>query len=127
MREKYSGIEHEYDLWHIVKGINKKMLSSGEKDLIRWTHAVATHMWYCVSTCNDDVTLLKEKWISILHHSTNVHRWTTADVFFKCDHARYSREEARKRLWLQKNTKAHNLLQQIVTDKRLLKALNQVS
>lgn len=61
MREKYSTIKHEYDLWHIVKGVKKRISKTKDPDLMLWLRAIANHLWYCVATCNGDVSKLKDK------------------------------------------------------------------
>jgi len=68
-----------------------------------------------------------EKWISILHHITNVHRWHTCELFHTCDHPPLSQDEARKKKWLKSGSPSHKLLQDIVLDKKLLTALEKLT
>ena len=37
--------------------------------------SVINHLWWCCATCNGDAKELKEKWVSILYHVRNQHRW----------------------------------------------------
>lgn len=128
MREDddYKLISHQYDLWHIVKGVKKKISASKCAELMVWARAISNHLWYCAATCNGDASLLKEKWISILHHIVNEHRWVTGEMFHACEHAPYSKQESKSRPWLKKTSKAFKILQGIVLNKKLLKDIEKV-
>jgi len=126
MRESYPEVQHEFDLWHIVKGLKKKLLGTKNKELVPWVRSISNHLWYCAAVCNGDATRLKETWMGILHHVTNEHIWVSGEKVNKCGHEPYSQEEALKRPWIAKKSKAFELLQKFVLDKRLLKDLEKV-
>uniref|UniRef100_A0A672M0Q0 Uncharacterized protein n=1 Tax=Sinocyclocheilus grahami TaxID=75366 RepID=A0A672M0Q0_SINGR len=98
---EYESIQHEYDLWHIVKS------------LFEWIRMITNHLWFCVTRCEGSVTKLKEKWISILHHITN--------------HPAYTPEEESKHPWLHHSSAAFQHLQKVVLDKQLLKKLEKTT
>ena len=56
------------------------------EQLRRWIPAISNHLWWAAATCQNDAVLLKEKWISVLLHTSNVHTWTSATKFMKCAH-----------------------------------------
>lgn len=62
----------------------------------------------------------------MLHHVTNEHTWVSGEEVHTCSHDEYSPEEAAKRPWLAKDSKAFEVLQKVVFDKRLLKDLEKV-
>jgi hypothetical protein len=128
MSQQHEHIVHEYDLWHIIKSIRKKLSKSGNKQLIQWLPAIANHLWFCVATCEGSVSKLKTKWLSILYHISNRHEWGLAmgDEFVKCEHQPYSAEEAMSRPWLAEDSTAFQKLQNVVTSKALLKDLERV-
>ncbi|KAG1667386.1 hypothetical protein GQR58_018489 [Nymphon striatum] len=45
MRNSHPAIKHEFDLWHIVKGLKKKLSKSKEKHLQPWVNSIANHLW----------------------------------------------------------------------------------
>uniref|UniRef100_A0A3B4Y5B8 Uncharacterized protein n=1 Tax=Seriola lalandi dorsalis TaxID=1841481 RepID=A0A3B4Y5B8_SERLL len=117
MRLEHKSIQHEYDLWHIVKSVKKKrLLQCHNEDLFERIRMIANHLRFCVTTCEGSVTKLKEKWISILHHITNVHHW----------HPTYTAEEQSQRPWLLPSSAAFQHLQKML-DKQLLKKLEKTT
>ena len=127
MREKYPGIQHEYDLWHIVKGVKKRLVTSKVPELTPWVRSVGNHLWYCASTCNRNPKLLKEKWASILHHITDEHEWVTGELLHKCEHPPYSKDDPYTRPWLERESKAFEVLKKVVMEKKLLQDLEKVA
>lgn len=127
MRTEYPRIRHQFDLWHICKNLKKKLMAGKDSDLTPWCPAIANHLWYCAMTCENSALLLKEKWVSLLEHISNVHSWEHGELFFRCDHAEYSEEESKKRPWLKDTGKAFKTLKKHVLDDRLLKSLEKVT
>ena len=72
MREEYSHVLHQFDIWHVGKSIKKKNSKLGKKKdnqhLLEWLKSIINHFWWCWVSCNGDISELKEKWASILHH-----------------------------------------------------------
>lgn len=126
MRENYADVDHQYDLWHIVKGIKKQLLAAKKPLLTQWVRSIANHLYYCAMTSEGNGEILVEKWLSILHHITNEHRWVTGNHITKCDHPEYSLEEQAKTKWLSKISSDFKILQDVVMNKKLLKDLPKV-
>ena len=72
MREKEPGINHQFDVWHFVKNIKKKLIDASQKAsckiLSKWVKSIGNHLWLVCTTREGDVELLREKCISILFH-----------------------------------------------------------
>lgn len=65
--------------------------------------------------------------MSVLHHITNTHEWHTSELFHKCEHERMTPDEARKKKWLKAGSPSHQLLQEVVADKKLLASLEKLT
>ncbi|XP_050411067.1 uncharacterized protein LOC126825423 [Patella vulgata] len=77
VRENLDGTNHFYDVWHVSKGLKKKMASlSKEKeceDVGLWTKSIINHLyWSAGSTEDGDGNVMWAKWESICNHVQNV-------------------------------------------------------
>ena len=90
MKRNYPDVDHQFDVWHLAKSVTKKLTEKAKKkdcgDLFPWIKSVSNHLWWCADTCNGDKELLREKWISIVHHTANIHAWDSADHYHECPH-----------------------------------------
>ena len=97
MREEHPDIDHQFDVWHLSKGVVKKLTKKAKSKkcsgLMPWIKSISNHLWWSAATCNGNPTLLKEKWISILHHITNKHSWSGSQFYKKCCHAKLTAQE----------------------------------
>ena len=79
MKSDYPYISHQYDVWHMAKGVVKQLTQKGKlkhcEQLLPWIQSISNHLWWAAQTCNGDAQLLTEKWISIVYHISNVHKW----------------------------------------------------
>ncbi|KAK3100232.1 hypothetical protein FSP39_016728 [Pinctada imbricata] len=100
MREKRPDITHWFDVWHVAKGIYKKLVAAGKKkgceSVGEWARSVSNHLYWCASSSQGDGELVKEKWLSLLNHVTNVHEGH-GDLYPRCEH-----DPTEDRLWLQR-------------------------
>ena len=65
MREKEPGINHQFDVWHFIKNINKKLINASQKAscklLSKWVNSIVNHLWWACASSEGDVELLREK------------------------------------------------------------------
>lgn len=131
LKKEYGRIIHQFDVWHVAKGLVKKLsLSSKTKkyeELAPWLQHISNHLWWSASTCNGDGDVLREKWISLLQHIANRHKWTGNVHFHKCEHARLRKEERSHIAWLKPDSDCYELLQSHVLNDRFLKCLPQLT
>ncbi|KAK3107625.1 hypothetical protein FSP39_018614 [Pinctada imbricata] len=131
LRTEFPEITHQYDVWHVSKSISKKLNAKskikGCEDLKMWIQAIINHFWWSVSTCNGNPDLLKEKWISVIHHCVDIHSWNSCDLFHACAHAPIPPEVSKNKQWLKRLSKCHEQLKVVVLDKFLLRSLEKLT
>lgn len=133
MRDEYKdqGIEHQVDVWHLCKNIKSKLATKAKKkecvELAPWIKSVTNHLWWSSMTCEGNPQLLKEKWISILHHVADKHHWDSSVLYNRCPHDPIPPTARQKTKWLKEGSPAHDALKQVFLDKRLLNDLALLS
>ncbi|KAK7909539.1 hypothetical protein WMY93_014223 [Mugilogobius chulae] len=123
MRVNHADKVHQFDPWHVAKGVSKKLTAEAKRkvceELGAWIPSIINHLWWSAQTCGGDAVLLKEKWVSVIHHVTNRHDWPGNRQYHQCvpplDEA-----SQRTKLWMKPGSEAHNALVKVVTNKRLL-------
>lgn len=131
MNKDHPNINHQYDVWHLSKWVVKKLTNKaklkGCEGLSPWIQSIANHLWWSAATCNGSVDLLREKWKSVLDHTTNKHKWSGNTHFHQCSHRRISSSEAKRVCWLKPGTPAHLALEEVVLNSKLLKDLAKLT
>ncbi|XP_040191633.1 uncharacterized protein LOC120924691 isoform X1 [Rana temporaria] len=132
IKEQHNEIRHEFHVWHFAKSIGNKLHQASKRrnshELSAWVSPAKKHLWWCASTCNHNVDLLKEKWMSLVRHSSNAHSWTDGKLYKQCSHEeRLDNEEEEEHVWLLPGSAAHQRLKDVVLDPRILKDLEHLS
>ena len=131
MKKEYSFVDHQYDVWHMAKGVMKKLAKKAKTkhcgQIYPWIQSISNHLWWAAQTCNNDAQLLVEKWKSIVYHISNVHEWDSDPkaLFPKCVHQTLSSEEERSSKWLRYGSVAHNALRKVVLQDTLLRDMKK--
>ncbi|XP_078123330.1 uncharacterized protein LOC144528551 isoform X1 [Sander vitreus] len=125
LRER--NITHYYDVRHMAKGISKKLEAiSKQKDceeLKKWLKSIDDHIhWTAAGSTSGPERIAK--WTAILNHVRDVH--THEDPLYpECEHV--IRKTTDKRKWLQAATPAFYKLEKLLTNKRTLKDVANLS
>ena len=131
MRTAFPEIIHQYDVWHLSKSVTKKLTKKAKKkcneELLQWIQSVSNHLWWSVATCNGNTSIMKEKWLSIIHHIANKHRWRGGKHFKKCAHHTLTRNEKKQVPWLKPGSLALVALEDVISNARLLKDMEKLS
>ncbi|XP_014669579.1 PREDICTED: uncharacterized protein LOC106810658 [Priapulus caudatus] len=129
IRKDFPGLQHQFDVWHMVKGVQKKLLLGGKKKsckmILPWVKSVSNHLWWCAAECKGDADLLREMWVSIVNHIVNKHAWNYGSCFHKCAHAALHETDTTK--YLKAGSQAHKLLTSVVMEKRLLRDVGHLT
>lgn len=91
-----------------------------------WVRCIGNHLFWCSETCGGDANLLREKWLSSVHHVVNRHQWNGLLVDH-CGHGPLDEDGDEEFAWLTEDSEAHKALKTVVQDKRLLKDLNKLT
>lgn len=77
MREKEPNIAHHFDVWHVAKGIKKKLTAStkaaGCTKLELWLQPTVNHMYWCAAVSRGNGDLLVDTWLTLNNHVINIH------------------------------------------------------
>ena len=100
IRESQLSTQHYHDLWHVLKGLNKKLLEaskeSGNEILQTWITGIRNHLHWCaLSTRQGFGDLILAKWKSMMRHICNKHADHPDALFPKCAH-----DEIEERDWI---------------------------
>ncbi|KAL5016548.1 hypothetical protein ScPMuIL_006137 [Solemya velum] len=90
VRENMPETTHNLDVWHVSKGIKKKLLKlSVEKDctdLQPWIRSLTNHLYWTAATSQGlENEVIMARWGSVLNHIINIHTGHSA-VFVSCVH-----------------------------------------
>lgn len=125
MAKEETSMRHWFDVWHVAKGIFKKLQllskKKGCEQIKDWCHSISNHLYWAAATSDGDGDLVEEKWLSILNHVCDVHEGH-GDRFQACEHPPLA-----ERSWITKGSKADKELQLIVGNKRLVKDVRKLS
>ena len=113
IKKNFPHVHHQFDVWHVAKSITKKLTEEAKRkefSELSPGSSQSNHLWWCADTCEGDKNLLHEKWISIVHHSANIHSWNSADLYHECPHPPIPGEEARTKRWFHPGSPAHEAL-----------------
>lgn len=130
IRENLPQTTHYYDVWHVAKGLKKKILAASKlkecKDISRWNKSLTNHLyWVAASTPDGDGDVMWAKWESVENHIHNVHEGHS-DVFPTCAHETLDGDQRQKK-WIKPETKASEKLSEIILSKQMQKDVPKLS
>ncbi|XP_049522109.1 uncharacterized protein LOC119450703 isoform X2 [Dermacentor silvarum] len=71
------GMKHYFDVWHIAKGINKKLsIASKHRNcgsILLWSRSIINHLYFVAAASHGDGDLIVSMWRSVLNHICNQH------------------------------------------------------
>ena len=88
MKRDHLEEEHYFDVWHLAKGVAKKVTEKGKKkgssDALPWIKSISSRLWFCGQGCGSKKQLLKGMCLCVVHHIADIHSWNSADVYHEC-------------------------------------------
>jgi len=100
IRECYPEVAHFYDIWHVARSINKKLLSTckekGCEILQHWIKAVRNHIYWCATTTKQGfASMILAKWNSFMRHVADYHEDHPNKLYPTCAH-----DSLQRRKWI---------------------------
>ncbi|KAM7312877.1 uncharacterized protein ISCGN_009781 [Ixodes scapularis] len=125
MKREHPLVQHRFDLWHVSKGIKKKIValakSPQHKALARWLDTITRHLYWCARTSDNHGDLILAKWTSITRHICDVHHHPNS-LHPACLHG-----EVQDRLWIEEGTETFKKLESVVLSSHLLRDIPKLS
>ncbi|XP_021351033.1 uncharacterized protein LOC110448878 [Mizuhopecten yessoensis] len=94
LRTDHPTVNHWFDVWHVAKGVYKKLETLGKSKKYAqaglWARSVSNHVYWCAASSEGNGELVRQKWTSILNHITVIHEGH-GDLFQSCQHGDISR------------------------------------
>ncbi|XP_049274549.1 uncharacterized protein LOC119403454 [Rhipicephalus sanguineus] len=125
MQKHKEETEHKYDVWHMAKGVNKKLQTAAKqsdcKELLPWIKSITNHMYWAAASSHRNKELIVPKWKSLLNHVQGIHEHDD-ELFPSCLHG-----EIEPREWLKNDSRALQKLEEVATARTLLKDMPRLS
>ncbi|XP_076110383.1 uncharacterized protein LOC143079094 isoform X1 [Mytilus galloprovincialis] len=119
MRTEQDRTNHLFDVWHVAKGISKKLEAaakkSGSKDIRPWIKSIVNHIYWISSSCGTNGDLKLAKWRSIVNHISNKHE-NHSILYPRCEHQPITVD----RQWLNEGSVPYKRLKDIVESRYLM-------
>ncbi|XP_064479759.1 uncharacterized protein LOC135393196 [Ornithodoros turicata] len=120
MRDSCPHVKHRFDVWHVVKGIKKKLIAlsrSAKHQVVRlWIDSLVRHAYWCPKTSGEDGNLCLAKWMSALNHIVDIHEHDDP-AYPVCYHGATSEP----REWLREDSETYRKVVDILKAPALLK------
>lgn len=117
MRLEKLDVNHLFDVWHVAKGVYKKLEQIGKKKtkgfavIGRWAKSASNHIYWCAASSHGDAEMVQQKWQSILNHVANIHEGH-CPKFPTCEH-----DAVDDREWIKKDGKAYQAMETLCVER----------
>lgn len=93
-----------------------------------WVKTICNHLYYSAMTCDGNVELLRDKWLSCVNHVVNIHVFNYPTLT-QCEHGPLDSDgdSDDEQSWLKQDSDAHKALNKVVNDPRLLKDFGKLT
>ncbi|KAH7961481.1 hypothetical protein HPB52_009362 [Rhipicephalus sanguineus] len=122
-RKHKPNIPHWYDVWHVGKGLKKKLLAASRRHrvLSPWIQSIINHLYWVAAMGQGDGDLVVSMWRSLLNHVCDKHDGHDGP-YEKCLH-----DQLEDREWLSPTSPAFLQLKTIVDNPLLLRDIRRLS
>ncbi|XP_037498631.2 uncharacterized protein LOC119372223 [Rhipicephalus sanguineus] len=122
-RKNKPNMPHWYDVWHVGKGLKKKLLAASRKHrvLSPWIQSIINHLYWVAAMGQGDGDLVVSMWRSLLNHVCDKHDGHDGP-YKKCLH-----DQLEDREWMSPTSPAFHQLKTIVDNPLLLRDIRRLS
>ncbi|XP_078340505.1 uncharacterized protein LOC144617479 [Crassostrea virginica] len=124
MKKERTNFNNWFDVWHVAKGVFKKLETSGKKKMCKqvadWARSVSNQLYWCAASSDGDGEMVSEKWLSNLNHITNVNEGH-GERFPKFLHG-----ELEDRDWIKKGSLAFQEMEKFVRGRLLVEDIKKL-
>ncbi|XP_071843613.1 uncharacterized protein [Apostichopus japonicus] len=122
-------LNHYYDVWHVAKGVTKKLHQLAIKktcsEVSARSKSISNHLYWVAASSQDPEEVILAKWLSVANHIMNIH--THDSVHYpKCQHGDLPTTGKRKK-WLKPSTEACEKTVDIITNIGLQRDITKLS
>uniref|UniRef100_H2XTE1 MULE transposase domain-containing protein n=1 Tax=Ciona intestinalis TaxID=7719 RepID=H2XTE1_CIOIN len=130
IREEQNDIVHHYDVWHLAKGLERKLLPLSNKhpELRPWLKSIIGHLYWAPASTPSDLdedskqNIVLAKWMSLTNHVVNRHSHDN-EYYPSCIHE----ESPLDTKWLHEDDIGYKKLKEITLNTRFLKDVKKLS
>nr|XP_037283407.1 uncharacterized protein LOC119176298 isoform X1 [Rhipicephalus microplus] len=122
-RKNKPNMPHWYDVWHVGKGLKKKLLAASRKHRVisPWIQSIINHLYWVAAMGQGNGDLLISMWRSLLNHVCDKHDGHDGS-YTKCLH-----DHLEDRQWMNSTSRAFHELKIIVDNPLLLRDIRWLS
>ncbi|KAH6921105.1 hypothetical protein HPB50_027906 [Hyalomma asiaticum] len=122
-REHKPDMKHWFDVWHVAKGLKKKLFAASRKHKVLsvWTQGIINHLYWVAAMGQGDGELVSSMWRRLLRHVCNRHDGHDGP-YTKCLH-----DQLEDREWITPSSPAFHQLKAIVDNPLLLRDIPRLS
>uniref|UniRef100_A0A096M640 Uncharacterized LOC103145668 n=1 Tax=Poecilia formosa TaxID=48698 RepID=A0A096M640_POEFO len=128
LKTEKPNIDQRFDVWHVSKGIFKKLVAVAKKpgcaSVGLWAQAISNHLCWTAATSGGDADMAVQKWTSVARHVCNIHEGH-GDLFPRCEHGQSLHKTPN--VCMSTGSRAQEEIQAVVLSSRLLADVRQLS
>ncbi|XP_066918258.1 uncharacterized protein [Clytia hemisphaerica] len=122
----FNWLIHQFDPWHMAKGLSKKIIKASKKKgyekLADWATMIVNHLYWAAQNCNQNGEELAERFNSVIHRIVDRHEFPGNHCTSCPPH-----DKSHQYDWLKAGSKPHEALKKIIFNAEFQKDLRKLN